>query len=144
MSNFTGQVGRVKRTQRPRGKLTKHNYRERALPSLLIDFQNRCAYSMRHQKMADGSLDVDHFDPREKRNYLQRYNNLFLASPHCNGRKSDFWPTVSEERQGIRFLNCCKEYDYGKHIFEDPRTNEVFGVTPIIPGNCRRQEIAGP
>ncbi len=30
----------------------------------------------------------------------------------------------------IRFLNCCEENDYGTHIFEDPDTHEVVGITP--------------
>ncbi len=75
-------------------------------------------------------MDIDHFDPRLKKEYLQAYDNLFLATRHCNGKKKDFWPDAATQAKGVRFLNCCEEEDYGVHIFEDPDTHEVFGVTP--------------
>ncbi|MDQ3623634.1 MAG: hypothetical protein M3463_14285 [Verrucomicrobiota bacterium] len=37
---------------------------------------------------------------------------------------------MADVRAGIRFLNPRLEQDYGKHIFEDPRTHELTGVTP--------------
>jgi hypothetical protein len=52
-----------------------------------------------------------------------------ISTSHCNRAKSNLWPTNKEKDNGIRFLNCCKEVDYGVHIFEDPDTHEVVGVT---------------
>ncbi len=75
-------------------------------------------------------IEVDHFDPREKNAKIQRYSNLFPADRHCNGTKSDSWPTQEEENEGLRFINCCNEYDYGICIFEDPETHELVGTTP--------------
>jgi hypothetical protein len=75
-------------------------------------------------------MEVDHFNPHKKKDSIQEYTNLFLATHHCNNAKLDRWPTNKDQRRGVRFLNCCKETDYGVHIFEDPETHEVVGVTP--------------
>jgi hypothetical protein len=134
MSNSTDpqKTSRVQRGDKPKGKLTRSNYRKRALAALMRDFGKRCAYSMKHSQMSggDSAMEVDHFNPRFKKDYHQSYDNLFLATRHCNGKKSGFWPDAESEAKGVRFLNCCKEEDYGVHIFEDPDTHEVFGVTP--------------
>ena len=76
------------------------------------------------------SIHIDHHDPRQKKELFQDYDNLFLASAHCNMAKSDTWPTLEERQRGIRFLNCCKERDYGCVIFEDPETHQLVGSTP--------------
>jgi hypothetical protein len=75
-------------------------------------------------------MDIDHFDPRKKAAFLQDYDNLFLATRHCNGAKSREWPTRAEQAQGLRYLNPCREQDYGEHIFEDPETHRLVGLTP--------------
>ena len=76
-------------------------------------------------------MHIDHFNPHLKKEYFQEYRNLFLSTAHCNGSKSDRWPTNKERRElGWKFLDCTKEQDYGVHIFEDPDTHEVVGVTP--------------
>ncbi|MEM1157827.1 MAG: hypothetical protein AAGH72_06195 [Verrucomicrobiota bacterium] len=75
-------------------------------------------------------LEVDHFNPKltgKKRNF---HKNLFPATRHSNRIKSDTWPSASDQKLGLRFLNCCEEIDYGEHIFEDPVTHRVFGITP--------------
>ena len=125
-------ASRIVRKNFPKGKITRSNYRKRALPCLLADFSDRCAYSMLHKDMAGGesAIDVDHFDPRLKSRYLQSYSNLFPASRHCNGKKQNSWPTKEMEAAEIRFLDCTKEHDYGVHILEDPATHRVFGITP--------------
>ena len=129
MSNFT--KARIKRSHFPRGQLTLHTYRK-AWDCLALDFENRCAYSMQHTYRAGGQkcMEIDHFNPRKKRAPIQEYVNLFLATRHCNGAKGNRWPGPKEVRKGLRFLNCCTELDYGAHIFEDPDTHEVVGVTP--------------
>lgn len=131
-SESNEQPSRIVRKNFPKGKLTRSNYRKRALSCLLADFSDRCAYSMIHKDMAGGesAIDVDHFDPRLKSRYLQSYSNLFPASRHCNGKKQNAWPTKEMEAAGIRFLDCTKEHDYGVHILEDPVTHRVFGITP--------------
>jgi len=92
------------------------------------DFSGRCAYSMQHHSRS-GPLEVDHFDPRRKKDLMQDYGNLFPASRYCNGKKSDNWPTKTESAAGCRFLNPCQEVDYGEQIFEDPLSHQVVGVT---------------
>lgn len=89
-------------------------------------------------------MEVDHFDPRRKRDPIQTYENLFLSTRHCNLKKRDFWPSLAEQKQGIRFLNCCQEADYGTHIFEDPATHEVFGITPAGRYHVRMCDLNAP
>ena len=75
-------------------------------------------------------MEVDHFDPRKKREIIQSYDNLFPAKRACNNRKNDQWPKAVEIAAGIYLINCCVERDYGKHIFEDPISHRVWGATP--------------
>lgn len=117
---------RIKRGNPPARTLRRHNYRV-ALPELVRDFQHRCAYSMQHITHC-GPHHIDHFDPRKKKDLIQQYDNLFLASAHCNGKKSDKWPNKAERRTGARFLNPCKEMDYGETIFEDAN-HQLVGTT---------------
>ena len=86
---------------------------------------------MQHTNRAGGlkCMEVDHFNPRRKRDAYQKYNNLFLATRHCNGAKHDRWESNKKRKLGARFLNCCVEEDYDVHILEDPETHEVVGVT---------------
>ena len=100
------------------------------------DFEGRCAYSMQHHERA-GKLEVDHFDPRQKKDLFQRFDNLFPASRHCNGKKSNHWPTKTEAAAGCRFLNPCEELDYGEQIFEDPDTHRLVGTTPAAIWHIR-------
>jgi hypothetical protein len=133
MSNFKSP--RVRRGPPPAKEIKRHKYAD-VLPELLRDFQGRCAYSMQHQEHA-GKLEVDHFDPRRKKDLRQEYENLFPASRHCNGKKSDHWPTKLEIAAGCRFLNPCEETDYGEQIFEDSRTHLVLGTTPAARWHIR-------
>ncbi len=80
-------------------------------------------------------MEVDHFDPGKRDDPVQDYDNLFLASRHCNRAKGTFWPTDEEAAQAIRLLNPCKETDYGEHIFEDSVTSKLVGATP--PGRTQ-------
>jgi hypothetical protein len=106
------------------------------LPELLRDFGERCAYSMQHQSRS-GALEVDHFDPRLKSEMIQDYGNLFPASRHCNGKKSDTWPGKEELAAGCRFLNPCEEMDYGEQIYEDPATHRLVGAAPAAIWHIR-------
>jgi hypothetical protein len=75
-------------------------------------------------------MEVDHFDYRQKKDRFQRYDNLFLATRHCNGAKLQK-PTAKELAAGLRLLNPCKEWDYGPHIVENPDTHQLVGLTPL-------------
>lgn len=89
-------------------------------------------------------MEIDHFNPNKKSDPIQQYANLFLATRHCNGAKRDRWPTNKERQLGARFLNCCQESDYGVHIFEDPDTHEVVGVTPEGRYHVRNCDLNAP
>lgn len=91
---------------------------------------------MQHHSRS-GSLEVDHFDPRKKKSLIQDYDNLFPASRHCNGKKSDTWPSKLELAAGCRFLNPCEEMDYGEQIVENPQTHELVGLTPAAKWHIR-------
>jgi hypothetical protein len=125
-------AARVRRGEPPKGKLNNRNYRRRALPALLRDFERRCAYSLRHEQQAGGltHMEVDHFNPTLPNRLRNKYSNLFLSTRHCNLKKRAYWPLAVDQKKGIRFLNCCEEMDYGVHIFENPETHELVGVTP--------------
>jgi hypothetical protein len=127
MSDLTG--ARIERKQTPPRYYFGHR---RYLKFLLLDFENRCAYSRQHLQRVGGvgGMDIDHHNPKLKHPQKNAYTNLFLASRHCNGKKGDEWPTPKQRAQGLRFLNPCKEQDYGVHLFEDPDTFEIWGATP--------------
>ncbi len=124
--------------------LKPHNYRK-CLPELKRDFESRCAYCMRSLiRAGDREMQIDHFDPREKKYKIQRYANLFLADAHCNGTKSDTWPSPEEGALGLRFLNCCDEQDYDCCIFEDPQTHELVGSTPAATYHIEMIDLNAP
>ena len=87
-------MGRIQRGPAPAKRLTRRNYRKVALEPLRRDFQDRCAYSCQHLNRAGGlkCMEIDHFDPRLKNKFIQRYDNLFLSTRHCNGAKAQVWP----------------------------------------------------
>jgi hypothetical protein len=124
-------VGRVRRVHCPERSFTKYTYRQ-ALPFLRSDFADRCAYSMQHYYHTGGlkCMEVDHFNPHLKKETIHAYDNLFLASRHCNGAKGDYWPDDEDVRKGLRFLNPCTEIDYGIQLLEDSVTHELVGTTP--------------
>jgi hypothetical protein len=126
---------RVKRGPPPKKPIKRHKYAS-CLPELMRDFGGRCAYSMQHHSRS-GKLEVDHFDPRRKKDLIQDYRNLFPASRHCNGKKSNTWPSRAEEAAGCRFLNPCEEVDYGEQVFEDPVTHRLVGTTPAAVWHIR-------
>ena len=146
MSNSSEtRLGRVQRGPGPRQKLRPHNYRTRALPFLLKDFQHRCAYSMQHSStIGVRTIEVDHFNPRLRGDSRNRYSNLYLSTRHCNNSKGQHWPTTAQMNEGIRFLDCCSEWDYGEHIFEDPITHQLFGVTPAGRYHIRMCDLNAP
>lgn len=147
MLNSSKRAGksRIQRGAGPKQKLRRHNYRQRALSFLLADFENRCAYSMQHKDRAGlTSMEVDHFNPTLPFRTRNHYANLFLSTRHCNNAKRKYWPSASQIGRGIRFLNCCEEWDYGVHIFEHPTTHRLFGVTPAGRYHIRMCDLNAP
>lgn len=140
MSNF--KKPRVKRVASLNKKFKRYKY-GRALPDLMVDFDGRCAYSMQHHSRA-GKLEVDHFDPRLKKNLWHHSSNLFPASRHSNGAKADNWPNHIEAQLGCRFLNPCEEQDYGEQIFEDPNSHVLIGTTPAARWHIRMCGLNAP
>jgi hypothetical protein len=126
---------RIQRGPAPTKPIKRHKYRK-ALPYLIRDFFGRCAYSMQHFSRA-GNLEVDHFNPKLKDKFIQDYNNLFPASRHCNSTKSNKWPNHDELAAGCRFLNPCREMDYGEQIWEQPMTHLLIGTTSAAKWHIR-------
>ena len=62
---------------------------------------------------------IDHHFPTSKGGPWTDYENLFLSCDRCNHHKHDWWPSPEEQKAGARFLNCCREVDYGEQLFED-------------------------
>jgi hypothetical protein len=121
---------RISRGPAPKGKLNAKNYRNRALEALRRDFDDRCAYSLRHTLQSGiQCMEVDHFNPTLTGKRRHQYRNLMWAARLCNNAKRDYWPSSAERKRGIRFLNPCEEWDYGECIFEDPITHELIGKT---------------
>ena len=123
---------RIHRGSAPKGvRLTDWNLREKMLPHLLEVFGHRCAYSQRHDLVTGTScLDIEHFNPTLTGAAKNRYSNLMLGAHLTNMVKTDTWPTLRQRRKGIRFLNPCKEQDYGIHLFEDPVSHLIVSSTP--------------
>jgi hypothetical protein len=136
---------RVQRGAGPRHKLKKHNYRDRALPFLLKDFNHRCAYSMQHSSRSGlKSMEIDHFNPTLPARQRHQYSNLFLATRHCNNSKRENWPTAAQINRGMRFLNCCAELDYGEHIWENSNTHKLYGTSPAGRYHIRMCDLNAP
>jgi hypothetical protein len=126
----TESTSRISRGPAPRGKLTAKNYRKRAMESLRRDFSDRCAYSLRHTLQAGiECMEVDHFNPQLTGRARNDYRNLMWSTRLCNNAKRVYWPSVADQKKGVRFLNPCEEWDYGNHIFEDPVTHKLVGGT---------------
>jgi hypothetical protein len=83
------------------------------------------------QEAEDEGFKIDHFFPTAKGGPWTAYTNLFLACDRCNQHKSDNWPDLNARMAGVRYLNCCEEFDYGEHIFEG-ENGVVFSDT--VPG----------
>jgi hypothetical protein len=142
MSSFTNP--RIVRKSKPNRKFTENTYRK-AKPRLLEDFLHRCAYSLQHvDRVGWTIIEVDHHNPTLNGAARNRYENLFPATRHCNGTKSNNWPSKEARRKGVRFLNPCREGDYGTQIFEDANTHELIGITPAAKYHIRVLGLNAP
>jgi len=121
------RTSRLKRGKSPRKAngqvrvLTENTYRKSSKKEIERDFGKRCAYSMVHEDHADGAsgMEIDHFNPTLTGRRRHVYGNLFPGAGSCNLSKSNTWPDADDLAVGMRYLNPCKEIDYGEHIFEE-------------------------
>lgn len=120
---------RLERVKPAKTQYPKTKYRQ-ALGALLRETGDRCGYSLQHlNDLGRKSMEVDHFNPKLRHPFRNRHGNLIAASRHCNGAKSNTWPTEEDRRQGIYLINPYDEADYGKHIVEDRTTGILSGKT---------------
>lgn len=80
-------------------------------------------------------------DPARQIAFLGRLAHFKIPEPAwgpCNRSKGNKWPTVEEEALGFRFLNPTVERDYGIHLFEDPESHKIVGLTPAGRYHLRR------
>lgn len=128
----------------PNYQFTESTYRK-AKAYLLEDFEGRCAYSLQHvNRVGHRTMDVDHFNPLLKGLARHKYSNLFPATRHTNGAKSNLWPSRKLRKAGVRFLDPTKETDYGVHIFEDPKTHLLIGTSPAGKYHIRCCDLNAP
>jgi hypothetical protein len=133
---------RVVRKHAPKQIFKPSNYRK-TLPMLLADFEGRCAYSLVHVKgVGESQMHVDHHNPNLKKR--SPYTNLFPAYGLCNMAKGDSWPTESQMKNGIRYLNPCAEADYNHQIFEDPATHQLVATTPAADYHIEMLDLNNP
>ena len=120
---------RLKRIVPESKQYAKTTYRK-ALKELLGETGGRCGYSMQHVRdFGTRTMEVDHFNPTLKHPPRNRHGNLIAASRHCNGFKSQTWPSSEKQAKGLRFINPYEEMDYGVHIVEDLKTGKLVGKT---------------
>lgn len=90
------------------------------------------------------TMEVDHFNPTLPEATRHRYTNLYPAVRQCNNSKRRNWPTARQIALGIRFLDCCAEWDYGEHLFEDESTHRLYGTTPAGRYHIRMCDLNAP
>lgn len=103
-----------------------------AKKNLIKCYNGRCGYSAIHMKHLGGikSMEVDHFNPEVKKQKRQKYSSFVLSSRHCNGSKSNTWPTKAQQLRGIKLLNPRRDKDYWEHFEIKDSTGELTGITP--------------
>jgi hypothetical protein len=127
----TSKKPRIERKHDAEKVFTDATYRSGAFDWLMEDFGDRCAYSLIHRStVGDHNIEVDHFNPSAKGAKRHRYGNLYPAYSACNNAKRKAWPKKRDLEKRRRYLDCCKEEDYGVHLFEDAATGELLATTP--------------
>ena len=137
---------RVKRGPGPKVLLSDGNYRKKALPQLLEDFQHQCAYCLDPDEFRHPSLNhVEHFNCKLHGRRRHAYKNLMLACAACNLTKHDK-AAVNPFDDKQRLLNCTEENEFPEHIREH-EDGQWEGVTPAgeyhlavigLQENCHR------
>ena len=109
---------RVKRGPGPKVLLTDGNYRKKALPHLLEEFERRCAFCLDPDDFRHPSLNhVDHFNCKVHGRRRHAYKNLMLSCAACNVTKHDK-PIINPFDERQRLLNCTEENEFPEHIRE--------------------------
>ncbi len=120
---------RVKRGAGPKGHVTEGNYRKKALPFLLQDFEKRCAYCLDPDEFRHPSLNhVEHFNCKLHGRRRHQYGNLMLACAACNLSKHEK-PVVNPLDRRQRLLNCTEETEFPEHI-EETEDGQWRACTP--------------
>ena len=134
---------RVKRSRGPASAMTEYTYRKKALSFLKRDFQNRCAYCLRH--LSDEHINqshVEHFDSALKDRRRHRYSNLMLACSACN--LSKLAKAVFDPKEPIRrLLNCTVENEFPEHVVEN-ESSEWVAKTPAGDYHIRAVDLNEP
>ena len=87
------------------------------MPSLLKDFEGRCAYCLDPDDFRHPSqTHVDHFDCKLHGRKRHR-SNLMLGCAACNMSKHDK-PVVNPFDKQQRLLNCTEETEFPTDIYE--------------------------
>lgn len=124
---------------------TINTYR-RAKASLRRCFKDRCGYSMLNSQNCGGPkrMEVDHFNPKSKKRRRQRYSCFVLSSNHCNGSKSNTWPSKKERDQGFYLVNPRKELLYERHVREDRESGRLVPITIAGAYNIEILDLNAP
>ena len=110
---------RIKRGNGPKGTIRASNYRKKALPFLIKDFGNRCAYCLEITDLRrPHETHVEHFDSHLKGLAKHRYENLMLGCSGCNTVKLAKF-SVNPYNREQRLLNCTEESEFPDHIREN-------------------------
>ncbi len=113
-------------------------------PLLRQDFQNRCAYCLRHEYFVGGEAGcaIDHHRPQggpyARPDLVSVYENLYWCCTECNNIKADTWPSAEEWAVGRRFLDPCQlEDDHDLHwgVEEDGTLVALTGIGEYTIGN---------
>jgi hypothetical protein len=88
-------------------------------PHVRKDFEECCAYCLRHEDWADGedTFEIDHHRPLGicGEDGICDFYNLYWSCHRCNHRKLDNWPSEELLAKGICFVDFCKD-DFDKHF----------------------------
>lgn len=103
-----------------------HSY----LPSLMVDFSERCCYCNIHKDtLGTAPFQIDHYIPKKhfegkRDDLLTLYSNLILACPKCNRAKSD---------------------QFAGDVVSVPLDNQLFYNPDIVDYNTKfyRNELGG-
>ena len=76
------------------------------------DFEECCAYCLRHEDWADGkdTSQIDHFRPKTLfEELICDFYNLYNSCYHCNKWKADKWPPDELIAKGIGFIDFRRD-----------------------------------
>lgn len=87
-------------------------------PHVRKDFEECCAYCLRHEDWADGqeTFELDHFHPLSLfPDKVCDFYNLYYSCHRCNYLKLDHWPPDELIQKGIGFVDLCKD-NFDQHF----------------------------